>query len=220
MVLQYIEALDALARRNEISATLKQRIESLRSADTTLAAIAEGLAASDDVTFGLADNAAKARGMETFAQHANRFREGKGWLGYHLFRLLQDANDVRLEEVLEMATERIDLAQVARGPARELGLGPGTESYHLLTSVLQELARFPGRGARFLLAGLGSPVIPNRNMALRTLAAWGRERWSPEIREALESAARIEPDEDVQARFERVLAGAPYDEEVRTPSPD
>ena len=51
------------------------------------------------MTFGLADNAAKARGMETFAQHANRFREGKGWLGYHLFRLLQDANGVRLEEI-------------------------------------------------------------------------------------------------------------------------
>jgi len=115
-------------------------------------------------------------------------------------------------EALEIAAQRIDLARIATGPARELGLGPGTEEFRFLSSVLQTLARFPERGTRFVVAGLRSRVIPNRNMALRALAGWGSDRWSVEIREAIEAAARIEPDDDVKARFKRVLEGGPYDD--------
>jgi hypothetical protein len=113
----------------------------------------EGLGSSDDVSFGLADQAAKARGIETFPHHLVRCREGN-------------------------------------------------------------------RGALFILAGLRSPVIRNRNIALRALAAWGAERWSPEISEALQTAARIEPDDDLKARSARVLAGAPYDDVGGTASTD
>jgi hypothetical protein len=147
-VLHHVEALDAVARRDEISSDSKRRIESLRNSDATLGAISNGLVSHDDVTFGLADQAAKARGIDTFAHHAARFREGKGWLGYHLFRLLEDADEGRIDTVLDMAANRIDLARIPTGPARDLGLGPGTEPYQFLSSVLQTLARFPSAARR------------------------------------------------------------------------
>jgi hypothetical protein len=55
-------------------------------------------------------------------------------------------------------------------------------------------------------------VVRNRNTALRTLAAWGRERWPPEAVEAVVRAADQEPVADVKGRFMRVLAGEPFDE--------
>jgi hypothetical protein len=63
-------------------------------------------------------------------------------------------------------------------------------------------------------------MIPNRNMALRALAGWGSDRWSAEIRETMQAAARIEPDDDVKSRFERVIEGGAYDDAVEGTSSD
>jgi hypothetical protein len=205
--LAHIEALDALVQRSELPEELRERIDALRGSEAAGSAIRRGLRSLDPVTFGHADQAAHARGISSFEQHASRLKENRGDTGYHLFRLMQDADDARIDHALEVARLRIPLAEVATGAADEMGLGPGTERYHLLDSVLQELARFPGRGTPFLLAGLRSPVIRNRNLAARALATWGTERWSDEVRDALTEAAASEPVAKVKETLERVLAG-------------
>jgi hypothetical protein len=43
-----------------------------------------------------------------------------------------------------------------------------------LDFILQDLRRFPGKGRPLIRAGLQSPVVRNRNMTVRALAAWGR----------------------------------------------
>jgi hypothetical protein len=210
--LEIIEALDALHGQAQLSNDLKEEIEQLRSGEAAHRVIMDGLSSSDDATFGRADQAAKVRGIATFEHHVARFRELRGAAGYHLFRLVEDADESRIDAVLELVATRIDLEKMATGPGKELGVGPGSEPYHLLDTVLHGLSRFPQRGVPFLLAGLRSPVVRNRNMALRTLSDWGAARWSNEIRRALEQAARAEPDDDVKVRCERVLGGGRYDE--------
>jgi hypothetical protein len=67
-----------------------------------------------------------------------------------------------------------------------------------LTFVLQGLRRFPGRGARPILAGLQSRAIQNRKMALAALVEWERDAWPDEVRESLEAVADAEPDEKIR----------------------
>jgi hypothetical protein len=37
------------------------------------------------------------------------------------------------------------------------------------------------------------------------MMAWGRDRWNDDLRAALETAAKTEPEEDVRERMEKVL---------------
>jgi hypothetical protein len=111
--------------------------------------------------------------------------------------------------VIEFAEANLDLAAIATGAADELGLGRGFEPHSCLDFVLQELRRFPGRGARLIEAGLRSPVVRNRNMAVAALAAWPRGEWSVGLEKSLEQAARCEPDEGVRERMHKALRGEP-----------
>lgn len=50
-------------------------------------------------------------------------------------RLMQEADEARIDQALEAASRRIDLDGIATGPADEIGIGPGTEPYQLLDMV-------------------------------------------------------------------------------------
>jgi hypothetical protein len=93
---------------------------------------------------------------------------------YWYFVMQTDALE-RIDRVVALAEERLPLEQIATGPADELGLGPKFEHHSALDFVLQDLSRFPGKGWPLVRAALRSPVVRNRNMAVRALAAWGKE---------------------------------------------
>lgn len=78
--------------------------------------------------------------------------------------------------------------------------------------VLQGLQRFPGTGWPLLRAGLSSPVIRHRNLALRCLDSWPRVAWPPDAVAALDAAVVLEPDEHVRATLERMRAGGRFAE--------
>jgi hypothetical protein len=118
----------------------------------------------------------------------------------------------RIGPVVEFAEANIDLAAIATGAGDELGLGRGFEQHSCLDYVLQDLRRFPGKGRALIEAGLKSPVVRNRNMALNALAAWSREDWPSGLTEALEQAVRCEPNEDVRERMQKALRGEPLPE--------
>jgi hypothetical protein len=58
-------------------------------------------------------------------------------------------------------------------------------------------------------AGLRSPVVRNRNMAINALSEWDPKSWSTDMRAVVERAREIEPRPDVKGRFDSVLAGVP-----------
>ena len=112
-------------------------------------------------------------------------------------------------EVIEFAEANIDLAAIATGAGDELGLGRGFEPHSCLDFVLQDLRRFPGKGAILIETGLKSPVVRNRNMAVAALAGWSRPEWPDGLEESLERAAGCEPHEDVRERMRKALRGEP-----------
>jgi hypothetical protein len=210
--LEQLEALDALCAREEVAPLLKARIDRLRDDPTVVRVIQAGLASTDRTTFGFADQAARRRSIETFSTHESLLQRGVGDANYSLFRLMQEATESTIDRALATAGQQVDVERIATGPGDNLGIGRDFAAHGLLDFILQELGRFPSRGAKFILAGLRSPVIRNRNGALRALAAWGRERWPADVAAAVASAAGAEPVNDVRARFARVLAGEPFDD--------
>jgi hypothetical protein len=77
--------------------------------------------------------------------------------------------------------------------------------------ILQGLGRWPGRGLPLILAGLASPGVRNRNMAVRALAAWDRDTWTPEVGDAVTTALAREPDGGVRGRLQALLDGRPLE---------
>jgi hypothetical protein len=166
------------------------------------------LSSEDEVEFAYADQAAKALGIDTWDIHWRRLQQKPADPGrwYHVMTLCDDA---RIGKVIEFAEASIDLAAVATGAGDELGLGRGFDQHSCLDFILQELHRFPGRGAKLIEAGLRSPVVRNRNKAVNALAAWSREEWPSGLKAALERAVGCEPNEDVRERMRQALRGEP-----------
>jgi hypothetical protein len=88
----------------------------------------------------------------------------------------------RIDQIVRLAQAQIPVSQVASGPANAMGLGPEYRFHSCLDFVLQDLKSFPGKGWRLVEAGLKSPVVRNRNMAVNVLQGRGATclaRYSP-----------------------------------------
>ena len=166
------------------------------------------LDSEDELEFAHADQAARALGIDTWDLHWGRLQQKPAdparW--YHVMALCGEA---RIGEVVGFAEANLDLAGIATGAADVLGLGRGFEQPSCLDYVLQELRRFPGEGVALIEAGLKSPVVRNRNMAVAALAAWSRGGWPGGLASLLAQAAGCEPDEGVRERMRKALRGEP-----------
>jgi hypothetical protein len=173
--------------------------------------VREQLGSGEELTFAHADQAAKALGMDTWDIHWRRLQQKPAEPG-RWYHVMTGCDGNRIGKVIEFAEANIALAAIATGASDELGLGRGFEPHSCLGYVLQDLRRFPGRGAKMIEAGLKSPVVRNRNMAVNALAAWSREDWPSRLTEALERAVGCEPKEDVRERMQKTLRGEPLTE--------
>jgi hypothetical protein len=172
--------------------------------------ILEGFDSPERTTRMRAAAAAEALGMDVWERQFEWLAAGEPHLWYHL---LQTSDPARIDRLLDLAREKIDLKSIATGPADSLGVGPAYTQHSHLDYILQELPRFPGKGWDLIRTGLRSPVVRNRNMALRALSACPRNQWEPEAEMALRRALREEPEEDVRERIQCVLVGEPLDED-------
>ena len=163
----------------------------------------QALRSKDRVEFWNATESAKALGLDPWDEYFKRVSGGED----HWFPLLATADPARFERALELAMKIIPLEQIATGPAKQLGMGLGFAPHRHLDFVLQALANFPLRGWSFIRAGMESPVIRNRNMAIRALAVWPRAKWPKEAEADVRKCAGDEPDEIVRAEFKKLLTG-------------
>ena len=209
--LELLSALDALTARDEVSPELKRRLATLRDGPSVAGLIEAGLTAKDPSEFWRADQAARARGIDTFAHHERRVLAGE--LDVSLFSLLQAATPHTIARALSATRTQLPLERVTSGAADGLGFGPEFVHHTHLDFVLQVLPRFPGHGVDFLQAALKSPVIRNRSGAVRVLASWTPKRWTPELTQSLARAVAVEPDDDVRERMARVQTGGAYEED-------
>lgn len=129
----------------------------------------------------------------------------------HWYHLMQTDDRERAAKVTRLAEDRLPLDELGSGAADEMGFGEMFAAHSALDFVVQDLGKFPGLGFGLIAVALKSPVVRNRNMAIRALAEWGETSWPPDARPALERAAFAEPCEDVRERMTKVLAGEALD---------
>ncbi|MPV67640.1 hypothetical protein [Burkholderia sp. BE17] len=164
---------------------------------------AEGFSAPDEAAFWTAATVAERLGLDPWEARFDRQRDGQGSQWFYLMR---DADSLRVDRVVTLAMEQLCLDDLATGAADDSGLGPGFAQQAVLGAILQELGRFPSKGWPLVEAGLRSPVIRNRNMALKTLSTWGKERWPTAAEAALNDALRAEPNDRVREYITQVLS--------------
>ncbi len=183
---------------------LRSMCNSILSRSEWMERVLAKLGSENEVEFAYADQATKALRIDTWDIHWRRLQQKPSDQGrwYHVMAL---CDEHRIGKVIEFAEATLDLSAIATGAADELGLGRGFEQHSCLDFVLQDLRRFPGRGAKLIAAGLVSPVVRNRNMAVAALGAWPRTGWPSGLEKALERAVGCEPCEDVRERMRKVL---------------
>lgn len=188
----------------ELRAKLREQCMKVKSLDHWIALVHDALESKDRDVFAEADQAARLLGIDTWDQHFARLQAGDddGW-----YFVMQTEDPARIDRVIALAEERIPLQKVAAGPGKELGIGPAWAHHIRLDFILQDLRRFPGKGWPLLRAGIRSPVVRNRHMALRAFSSWGKDRWPPEASELLATALDEEPDDSVRSAVQTVLAG-------------
>ena len=174
---------------------------------------ARGLDADDPIEFDGAVRAARCLGIDTFPAHWRRVLADP--LGGNWWAVMQLVNEETIDQIVRHAERSLPLGAIASGPADELGFGPEFRAHNALDFIVQDLGRFPGRGWTLLATALRSPVVRNRNMALRALDQWGQEHWPPDANAALHRAAAQEPDADVRERMLRLLRGEPLEPDTK-----
>lgn len=124
----------------------------------------------------------------------------------HWHSLMKTNDRRRVKRVVTLFKKQFDLAAIATGPDTQTEFGPAYQQHRELSLILQGLDRFAGDGVSLIEAGLRSPLIHNRNMALHALEGWPKEDISAELRALLVVAYEQEPEESVRERLQALLA--------------
>ncbi len=179
--------------------TLADRVLTQQQWDT---AIEQALARDDAYRFNLAIRASRLRNQDPWP--AIYHKQMSDSQASHWYQLMQTDDVKNIVKVVELAQQQFDLAAIASGPALNNGIGVEWRAHNAFDFVLQDLKRFPGIGWEALNAGLQSPVIRNRNMAINALQEWAPEQLSPHLT-FLEHCLAREPDQSVRERMEALM---------------
>jgi hypothetical protein len=166
--------------------------------------IISNLSTEDEQQFYEASRAADYLALDTFEIHWQRVVARPDDDG-RWFNVMRKANGEHIDKVVALAERVLPLDRIASGPADELGLGPQFCSHSCLDFVLQDLGRFPGKGWPLIEAGLHSPVVRNRHMALKAIEGWNKNAWQQSARITLQKAADREPNDDLKQRMFKFL---------------
>lgn len=127
--------------------------------------------------------------------------EGSMW-----FELVSQQDESHMDQAVALAQELLDLDLLASGPSDDLGLGPAFQLHRCVDFILQELARFPGKGWPVIRVALRSTVIRNRMLALRALEGWPPEKTVGDVAEAIRECVADPVDSVSQKAQELLLA--------------
>ncbi|MES9991166.1 MAG: hypothetical protein ABW098_04395 [Candidatus Thiodiazotropha sp.] len=170
----------------------------------------KALKSADNMDFFNADRAARYLKMDTWDIHWHRLIEEPADSG-RWFYVMRESNLERIDAILSLAESKIPLDSISTGAADEMGMGPEYNWHSVLDYILQDLDQYPGKGEKLILTGLQSPVIRNRNMALKALTAWSLDIRGEKITDSLKSAYKLEPDADVKDSIKNVIDGKEID---------
>jgi hypothetical protein len=103
----------------------------------------------------------------------------------------EDADQMRARRLAAVAARSLRAASEA-SPQQDPVWGA-------LDSLLECLGRHPGIGGDVVIAGLSAGAASHRLAALRTLEAWGKDRWPEDAPHMVRERAREDADPRVRA---------------------
>ncbi|MCG8542484.1 MAG: hypothetical protein MJA82_21505 [Clostridia bacterium] len=187
-------------KRNEIAKILREELEN----ETWKELIIKSANTENDVDFWIINRAAKILNINLFNVHWERIQKDPlnqtKW-----FDIMNSATNDNIDAVLEYAIKTIPLAEISTGADELIGLGKEYNLHSIVSFIVQSLDKYEGKGKVIILAALKSPVIRNRNMAIRALDNWNIEYITQELKDAINDAEKIEPKEDVKERLSKLL---------------
>ncbi len=148
-----------------------------------------------------ARHAARGLGLDVWDQVFARLRSDPLAGSAPWWEVMQTSDSGRIRAVADLAEQALPLDRMMGKPTLDMWPTRDATAHGALGYVLQDLGPHPGVGAALIRAGLRSPVLRNRNMALRALSGWPRDRRSAAWLPLLIAAHAAEPDPDVKARI-------------------
>lgn len=144
---------------------------------------------------------------DIFALMESSFREKS-----HLCSVLMKDPEYK-DQVIELFRRELPLSEMKTQPTKSLGLGQSFWRQRTLEFLLQELRRYPLEGQDFVETAMQSAPIRTRNMGLSVLEMWVAaksiplSKLVPKIETLLCELRKIEPEEDVKKRMDRLITG-------------
>ncbi|MNI43184.1 hypothetical protein D3C73_975070 [compost metagenome] len=123
---------------------------------------------------------------------------------FYYFQLMKSNDPDRIHRFVQFAIEHLPLQQIATGPGNEMGFGEEYAAHRKLGAILQNLDRFEGMGTELIFTGLNSPVISNRNMAIKALEGWNVASWGERLAYAVTHLLEVEPEDPVKERLHKL----------------
>lgn len=164
------------------------------------------LSTESDFEFHYVNRAAGILGIDIWETHWKRLQASPFDTG-NWFGIMQKANIFNIRQITDFAIQTLPLSEIATGPSDEMGFGKEYKYHNCLDFILQGLGKFPSFGFPLIEASLKSPVIRNRNMAIRALSEWGKVNWPPNTEDLLKAAISDEPEQSVKERLEKLMGG-------------
>lgn len=187
--------------RNEIAKTLREEIKNR----TWIELVIKSAKTENVMNFWIINRAAKILSINLFNIHWERLKKDPlnqtKW-----FDVMNSVTNEHIDEILEYAIKTIPLTAISTGADEVMGLGKEYNLHSVIDFMVQSLDKYEGKGEAIILATLKSPVIRNRNMAIRTLDNWSIEYITKELKDAIKDAEKIEPEEEVKERLNKLLA--------------
>lgn len=174
------------------------------SAEYWASKVWEDINSSNRVSQYSAIRAAKTLGLDIWPELFKQLQETP--LNDSLyFELMRTDNKERVQQLVVFAEEKLPLSHIASGPADEMGLGPNFKPHHALDFIMQDLDQHEGVGQKLIESALQSPVVRNRNMALKALEAWSLASWGDSLVQRVKELANREPDSSLKERIEKLM---------------
>lgn len=104
-----------------------------------------------------------------------------------------------IDTVTRLAERLLPLADLASGPADDLGIGRDYAPDRALTVVVSKLAAHPGHGWPLVRTALANRVVRNRHEAVRVLKSWPRDKLPPDAANVVRAAEAVEPNARIRA---------------------
>jgi len=128
-------------------------------------------------------------------------------LRHHYYaHMLENPSPNRGAAIIKFAEDHVPLSEIATGPSNKRSHEVKSEIFRIMDWVLQYMAKAGVYNEALLTAGLRSPTIRNRGMALKTLRQMEIATIGPQLREDLARNVIDDPDDDLRKQAEELLA--------------